>query len=386
MHPKLGEWAGVPFYSLGTLLFAASVVCLAVLLPLLRRRGLNPAAAVDLALLCLLGYWLGARALHALLTGDRASLFAAGPSPGTWGGQIAFGALSMMYLWCSRGSFRDGTDALAVAWAFLTVPVKLGCFLAGCCHGTATDLPWGIVFPRNSSCALPDIPVHPTQLYDAGAALLLGALLLVLFLRERQRGCLILWFGLGYSVTKFVSEQFRFDRRLPIRGMLTMQMLAEIVAIVVVIAVLVFPRLWTAVLEAAERRAAARPPLRESAGGPAVFLRELAIAVAAVITAVLLGASFRGWPARAFAAYFAVFAVAQGLLAWRGQLVDDAGARPGVLRLLSRGLVQSLAVFTGLALLRPLFDREGCSLGDALAETRSPASAGRKGLQGRVAG
>lgn len=37
---------------------------------------------------------------------------------------------------------------------------RVGCFLAGCCYGTATTLPWGVNFGDG-------ISRHPTQLYEA---------------------------------------------------------------------------------------------------------------------------------------------------------------------------------------------------------------------------
>ncbi len=39
---------------------------------------------------------------------------------------------------------------------------RIGCFFGGCCYGTETTLPWGVVFPTVDS-----LPRHPTQLYEA---------------------------------------------------------------------------------------------------------------------------------------------------------------------------------------------------------------------------
>lgn len=64
---------------------------------------------------------------------------------------------------------RRSLDSLAIpALAGMAVG-RVGCFLAECCTGTATSLPWGV---RNSS---DPHPVHPVQLYEAGADLLLLA-------------------------------------------------------------------------------------------------------------------------------------------------------------------------------------------------------------------
>jgi phosphatidylglycerol:prolipoprotein diacylglycerol transferase len=54
---------------------------------------------------------------------------------------------------------------------------RIGCFLAGCCYGAPTDLPWGVTYPPGG---IPpsDVPRHPTQLYEAAYDLALGAFLL----------------------------------------------------------------------------------------------------------------------------------------------------------------------------------------------------------------
>jgi phosphatidylglycerol:prolipoprotein diacylglycerol transferase len=59
---------------------------------------------------------------------------------------------------------------------------RIGCFLVGDDYGRPTTLPWGIAFPEG----LPptDVPVHPTQLYEA-AVLGVFAWLLI---RWRRRG------------------------------------------------------------------------------------------------------------------------------------------------------------------------------------------------------
>jgi prolipoprotein diacylglyceryltransferase len=57
-------------------------------------------------------------------------------------------------------------DALVPA-ALLALGVgRIGCFLGGCCYGTPTALPWGVVFPDLGGPAR-----HPLQLYSAVADL-----------------------------------------------------------------------------------------------------------------------------------------------------------------------------------------------------------------------
>lgn len=352
MHPRLGEWGGVPISAMGTLLALSAPVCLVVMWPLLRRRGANPSAAVDLSLLALLAYWFGARLLFALLNGG--SFDAAEPGPATWGGQIAFAALAGAYFLLGRGPVRDTADALAVGWAALTVVTKIGCFLGGCCHGVPTGAPWGVVFPDDAFCRLPGVPVHPTQLYDAGAALLIGVGLLAAFLKGASRGSLILWFGLLASAAKFASEGWRADS-------VAYSRLAEAVAVAVCAFLLAVPGIWRGLMKRLERRApTASPGLAPSR--LRVFALDLAAALAALAVAAALP-----WKVPAYA--LAVVAIQVALARSALRLVDADGARAGVPRLLARAAVQGLAAFTLLGMLRPLFDRDARSLGDALAET-----------------
>jgi len=72
----------------------------------------------------------------------------------------------------------------------LAIQRIFGCFLAGCCYGYPTDLPWGVCFPAYSPAGMlyQNIPIHPTQLYYGVSAL-------------------CLYFGL-YAYQKKQSDQF----------------------------------------------------------------------------------------------------------------------------------------------------------------------------------
>lgn len=67
----------------------------------------------------------------------------------------------------------DLLDAFAPAALLALAIGRVGCFLAGCCHGAPTTLPWGIVVPSAG-----ELPRHPLQLYSAAVDLLLVGWLL----------------------------------------------------------------------------------------------------------------------------------------------------------------------------------------------------------------
>ena len=118
------------------------------------------------------------------------------------GGLTLYGALLLAVpgaLWYCR---RRRLDFLAVAdlsAPFLLVGQaigRLGCFLEGCCYGAATGGPLGVRMPGHPS------PVHPTQLYEAGADVAIAAL--VALARPRGRGAAFGWMLVAYGDRKSV--------------------------------------------------------------------------------------------------------------------------------------------------------------------------------------
>ncbi|HEX3600338.1 MAG TPA: prolipoprotein diacylglyceryl transferase [Lacipirellulaceae bacterium] len=99
---------------------------------------------------------------------------------------------------------------------FFAVPValavgigRLGCFHAGCCYGTPTNVPWGVVFPN-----VDELPRHPTQLYESAFHLSMAAVLFVLQRRGLFRGQLFKLYILSYLVYRFFTEMIRPGARL----------------------------------------------------------------------------------------------------------------------------------------------------------------------------
>ena len=86
---------------------------------------------------------------------------------------------------------------------------RLGCFHAGCCYGTPTRLPWGVVFPSVDS-----LPRHPTQLYEAAFHLTAAGVLYWLWSRGYFRGQLIKLYILSYLAYRFLTEFIRPEAEL----------------------------------------------------------------------------------------------------------------------------------------------------------------------------
>ena len=101
---------------------------------------------------------------------------------------------------------------------------RIGCFFYGCCYGKQSGCAAAVCFPRGSpawyeqlnagqisSVARESLPVLPTQLFEAGANLLLFVALF-LFYRRFRRGTAALYL-VGYAVIRFVMEYLRGDPR-----------------------------------------------------------------------------------------------------------------------------------------------------------------------------
>jgi phosphatidylglycerol:prolipoprotein diacylglycerol transferase len=90
---------------------------------------------------------------------------------------------------------------------------RMGCFLAGCCYGKETSLPWAVVFRNPDSLARLNVPLHPTQLYGAANGLVLFFFLTWVEKKKKFDGQVFWLFLFLYSMTRFFIEIFRGDPR-----------------------------------------------------------------------------------------------------------------------------------------------------------------------------
>ncbi|MCA9240117.1 MAG: prolipoprotein diacylglyceryl transferase [Planctomycetales bacterium] len=100
-------------------------------------------------------------------------------------------------------------DTFAAPVALSVAVGRLACFSVGCCHGTPTDLPWGVAF-----AAVDQLPRHPTQLYEAAFHLLAAGELERLRREGRWRGQLFKAYVVAYCVYRFATEWIRPEARL----------------------------------------------------------------------------------------------------------------------------------------------------------------------------
>ena len=103
-------------------------------------------------------------------------------------------------------------DIMAITTCLVHVFGRLGCFMAGCCHGSPTDSFLAVTFYDPVCFADPKgVALHPTQLYEAGFILMVMGVLLYLRDRKSFDGQLFLLYLMLYAVGRFAIEFFRGD-------------------------------------------------------------------------------------------------------------------------------------------------------------------------------
>lgn len=118
-------------------------------------------------------------------------------------------------------------DAFAPAIMAGAAVGRIGCFLAGCCHGTPTQVPWGVTFPASAGPVHFLGSVHPTQLYDSVVAASLAIVLYRRFWKRKFDGEVISLLLMSYAVLRTITEMFRGDAdRGGVAGVSTSQLLS----------------------------------------------------------------------------------------------------------------------------------------------------------------
>jgi len=144
---------------------------------------------------------------------------------------------------------------------------RLGCVLNGCCFGRPTDLPLGLTFPGHGGAwraqvdagiiaknAPHALPVHPTQLYESFACLLIF-LFLYFFVRNRKRfdGQVFALLLVLYAVARSIIEIVRADERGVFFGFLSTSQIISVPLFATGIALLILLRKKAASLPAESR-------------------------------------------------------------------------------------------------------------------------------------
>jgi phosphatidylglycerol:prolipoprotein diacylglycerol transferase len=222
---SIGPLSISPF---GPLLALAFLAAYWQLQSLLRSQSLgNQEDASEILLWAGIGGVLGAKIYYAILYGDWSLLMTR--SGLVWYGGFILGALCVVVAIRRRKlKMAPVLDAAAVSLALGYAVGRIGCFLVGDDYGAPTDLPWGVEFPvglpPTTAGAMRevfglDIPaevgadqllaVHPTQLYETAAALIIWRIGLKLIRERKASGSVIAVVTGLLAIERFAIEFLR---------------------------------------------------------------------------------------------------------------------------------------------------------------------------------
>jgi phosphatidylglycerol---prolipoprotein diacylglyceryl transferase len=265
MFPELFK---IPYTSFsintyGFLLAVAFLLGLLLMARLAARDGLGKQRVIDLGLWVLAASLIGSKALMVIAEWD--STYRDNPSQiftldflrsgGVYyGGFIAAVIASVIAMRYYKLPWWRTADAFAPGVILGQAIGRLGCFSAGCCWGKPTTGWYGVHFGEKGheitgvpttvnhlaeiqrnvwaerladhGGLLAPLKLHPTQLYEVGAALLILVALLLIHRRRRFEGQVILAYAMLYSVARFIIEYWRDDPRGEIFGLSTSQFIA----------------------------------------------------------------------------------------------------------------------------------------------------------------
>jgi phosphatidylglycerol---prolipoprotein diacylglyceryl transferase len=245
MYPELFRIYGFPINTYGVFLALAFLGAILIAVRLAARDGLPREKIYDLCLWMLLSALIGSKVLmfftepeyrdHPLQLLSLDFLRSGGVF---YGGLI--GAILAGYFLMRRYQLPwwKTADACAPGIALGNFLGRQGCFAAGCCWGKPTSLPWGVKFTElgHEITGVPtDTYLHPTQLYESFAMLLVFFFLVWLHKHRRFSGQVILAYALLYSVIRFSIEFLRDDPRGDLFGLTTLTHLStsQLISLVV---------------------------------------------------------------------------------------------------------------------------------------------------------
>ena len=251
MYPELFRIGSFPINTYGVFLALAFLCAILIAVKLAACDGLPRERIYDLCLWMLLASLIGSKVLMMFTEPEYRdhptqllSLDFLRSGGVFYGGLI--GALVAGYFLMRRYKLPwwKTADACAPGIAIGNFFGRQGCFAAGCCWGKPTTLPWGVKF-TDAGHQITGVPtdayLHPTQLYESFAMLLVFVFLLWLHKRKRFSGQVILAYALLYSIIRFAIEFVRDDPRgdvfglTSLTGLSTSQLISLVVGIVALI-------------------------------------------------------------------------------------------------------------------------------------------------------
>ncbi len=210
--------AHITVYSYGFMIALGILAAFYVALRKSRKLGLDSDKLSSLFMWVILASFVGGKIFFFLEDIDK---YISDPSliaRAMRGGFVFYGSLIfaiptiIWWLKKEKVKVRPFLDVLAFAGPIVHSIGRIGCFMAGCCHGKVCDSFLGVTFTHPDSLANPkNVPLYPTQLFDIVVNLVI--LVTVYYIEKKQKfeGQLFLIYLMMYGVGRSIVELFRGD-------------------------------------------------------------------------------------------------------------------------------------------------------------------------------
>lgn len=213
MKPILFDFGAIKVYSYGLFLALAFLASLIVARKAAKEKNLDPDLMYDLVILSALFGVIGGRVSYVAYNWKE---YAGNPLSILYfsqGGLTIYGGFALallvgsVWVFYKRLSWFMVADIVALAMPLGIAIARVGCFLNGCCYGTATEGPFGVVFPALSDF----IRRHPTQIYELIYALAIFFFLWSFRMRFTRDGDIFFSFIGIYGFFRIFNEFLRVN-------------------------------------------------------------------------------------------------------------------------------------------------------------------------------
>ena len=134
------------------------------------------------------------------------------------GGFVFYGSLIFAVptiIWWLRKEkipVRPFLDILAFVGPVVHSFGRVGCLLAGCCHGKVCDSWMGVTFSHpDTLAAFKNTPLYPTQLFDIAVNIIILITIFIVQKKQKFDGQLFLIYLMMYAVGRSIVEIYRGD-------------------------------------------------------------------------------------------------------------------------------------------------------------------------------
>lgn len=253
MHPLLFQLGSFTVYTYGVLVATGVLVGVWLAAHDAPRVNLSPTKIWNL---CIYGILVALVTSKVWLILSAWGFYSANPgeifSPATlqsggtfYGGLLGGLAWTWFYTRAQKMPLLPTLDVCAAPLALGHAIGRIGCFMAGCCYGKPTALPWGVTFTSDVAARISGTPLHvalhPTQLYEAAAEF--ANFLILYSIGRRTRfpgqvvGAYLALYGIERGLLEFLRDDpgrtLLFHNEISLMQLISLAMLAAAIFLIV---------------------------------------------------------------------------------------------------------------------------------------------------------